>query len=129
MIAFALAAAPPLGDEMDFDAFVRAIGACDRPAVTGTISTADKRHSQFLLDAYKEQRAIALARVDVAERRRKLRAKEAKVDTEEGLTLAGEALDERTRALADNRALDQSEQDMVAYFRTQYLRQCSGKGL
>ena len=116
-------------DEPDFDAFVKAIGACDRPAVTGTIAAESKRHSQFLIDAYKEQRSVALARVDLVERRRVLRAKEAKVDTEEGLRIANEALDDRTRALADNRALDQSEQDMVAYFRTQYLRQCSGKGL
>ena len=129
MIALALAAAPPLADEMDFDALVRSIGACDRSAVTGTIKAADQRHAGFLLDAYKEQRSIALARTDLAERRRRLRAKEAKVDTEEVLTLASDALDERARALTENRALDHSEQDMVAYFRTQYLRQCSGKGL
>ena len=116
-------------EEPDFDALVRSIGACDRAAVTGTITEEERRHSQFLVDAYKEQRAVALARVDLVERRRALRTKEAKVDTEEGLRLAGDALDDRTRALADNRALDQSEQDMVAYFRTQYLRRCSGKGL
>lgn len=129
MIAALTLASAPLADEMDFDALVKAIGACDRPAVTGTITASAKRHSQFLLDAYKEQRSVALGRVDIAERRRRLRTKEAKVDTEEGLTLAADALDERARALADNRALDTAEQDMIAYFRTQYLRQCSGKGL
>lgn len=129
MIAALSLAAAPLAEEMDFDALVHAIGACDRAAVTGTITASGKRHSQFLLDAYKEQRAIALARTDLAERRHLLRAKEAKIDTEQGLTLANEALDDRTRALADIRALDQSEQEMVAYFRTEYLRQCSGKGL
>ena len=87
---------------MDFDALVRSIGACDRSAVTGTIKAADQRHAGFLLDAYKEQRSIALARTDLAERRRRLRAKEAKVDTEEGLTLASDALDERARALTEN---------------------------
>ena len=129
MIAALTLAAAPLADEMDFDALVKSIGACDRSAVTGPIKAADKRHAAFLLDAYKEQRSIALARADLAERRRQLRSREAKVDTEEGLTLAAAALDERARALADNRALDGAEQDMVAYFRTQYLRQCSGKGL
>ena len=129
MIAALTLVAAPLADEMDFDALVKSIGACDRAAVTGTIKAADKRHADFLLDAYKEQRGLALARTDLGERRRRLRAKEAKVDTEEGLTLANDALDERARALADNRALDGAEQDMVAYFRTQYLRQCSGKGL
>ena len=129
MIAALALAAAPLAEEMDLDGFVKAVGACDKPAVTGTITAEGKRHSQFLVDAYREQRAIASARVDLVERRRILRAKEAKVDSEEGLKIANEALDDRTRALADNRALDQSEQDMVAYFRTQYLRQCSGKGL
>ena len=116
-------------DAMDFDALVRAIGSCDRAGVAGTIAAAGKRHSGFLLGAYAEQRSIALARADLAERRRRLHAKEAKIDTDEGLTLATDALDERGKALADARALDQSEQDMVAYFRTEYLRQCSGKAL
>ena len=129
MIAALALAGAVVDGEPDFDAFVRAIGSCDRAAVTGTITVEGKRHSQFLIDAYKEQRAIAAARADLVERRRVLRAREAKVDTEEGLRTANEALDDRTRALADTRALDQSEQDMLAYFRTQYLRQCSGKGL
>lgn len=118
-----------LPDPVDFDALAKAIGGCDRPVVTATVDAVGTRHSRFLLDAYREQRSVALARVDLAERRRRLRAKEAKVDTEEGLTLATEALDDRARALTDGRSLDQSEQDMIGYFRTQYLRQCSGKGL
>ena len=129
MIAALALAGMTAPDDMDLDAFVKAVGGCDKPVVTATITAEGKRHSQFLVDAYKEQRAIALARVDLVERRRVLRAKEAKVDTEEGLKLANEALDDRTKALADTRALDQTEQDMIAYFRTQYLRQCSGKGL
>ncbi len=126
--ALALAGSGPL-EETDFDAFVKAIGTCDRPAVTATITASDQHHSRILVDAYKDQRAVALARVDLAERRRRLHAREVTNDTEAGLTLAGEALDERTRALTDARALDRAEQDMIGYFRTQYLRQCSGKGL
>lgn len=118
-----------LPDPVDFDALARLIAGCDRAAVTATINAEGKRHSQFLIDAYKEQRAIAVARGDVVERRRRLRAKEAKVDSEDALRIEGEALDDRARALADARALDQSEQDMIGYFRTGYLRQCSGKAL
>ena len=124
-----IAALALVAEDVDFDAFVKAIGACNRDAVTTTIAAEDAQHSRFLLDAFKEQRAIALARADLAERRRRLHTREATSDTEAVLTLAGEALDERTRALFDARALDRSEQDMVAYFRTQYLRQCSAKGL
>ncbi|MES2097581.1 MAG: hypothetical protein V4459_12555 [Pseudomonadota bacterium] len=126
IVALSLAVAP-MQDLMDFDALAGSIAKCDRTAVTNTITASNSRHSQFLLDAYKEQYAIAVARADLAERRRRLHAKEAKVDTEDGLTLLGEALDDRARALGDRRALDQSEQDMLGYFRAQYLRQCSVK--
>ncbi|GGA34506.1 hypothetical protein [Sphingomonas psychrolutea] len=126
--ALALMAVPP-SDAMDFESLVVSIAKCDRTAVTNTVVAANKRHSQFLLVSYQEQRAIAAARVELAERRRVLHAKEAKVDTEQSLTLVAESLVDRTEALADQRVLDQSEQDMLGYFRTQYLRQCSGKAL
>lgn len=129
MIAALALAGSGMPGEMDFDAFVKAIGACDRPAVTATIATEDQRHSQFLVDAFKEQRAIVIARVDLAERHRRLRAREATGDTDQAVTLAVETLDDRARALEDQRALDRSEQDMMGYFRAQYLRQCSGKAL
>lgn len=127
MIAALALMAVPASEAMDFDGLVGSIAKCDRVAVTNTVAAATTRHSDFLLASYREQRAIAAARVDLAERRRVLRAKEAKVDTEQGLTLVAESLDDRTQALADQRALDQTEQDMMSYFRTQYLRQCSGK--
>jgi hypothetical protein len=126
--ALALMAVPP-SDAMDFESLVVSIARCDRTAMTNTVVAADKRHSQFLLVSYQAQRAIAAARVELAERRRVLHAKEAKVDTEQSLTLVAESLVDRTEALADQRVLDQSEQDMLGYFRTQYLRQCSGKAL
>lgn len=127
MIAALALMAVPASEAMDFDGLVASIAKCDRVAVTNTVAAATTRHSDFLLASYQEQRAIAAARVELAERRRVLHAKEAKVDTEQGLTLVAESLDDRARALADQRALDQAEQDMMSYFRTQYLRQCSGK--
>ena len=127
MIAALALMAVPASEAMDFESFVASIAKCDRTAVTNTVAAATTRHSDFLLASYQEQRAIAAARVELAERRRKLHAKEAKTDTDQSLTLVAESLDDRTQALADKRALDQAEQDMMAYFRTQYLRQCSGK--
>ncbi|PTS83303.1 hypothetical protein DBR17_08450 [Sphingomonas sp. HMWF008] len=127
MIAVLALMAVPASEAMDFDGLVASIARCDRVAVTNTVAAATTRHSDFLLASYQEQRAIAAARADLAERRRKLHAKESKVDTDQSLTLVAESLDDRTQALADQRALDQAEQDMMAYFRTQYLRQCSGK--
>ncbi|WP_353204977.1 hypothetical protein [Sphingomonas sp.] len=129
MIAALALMAVPLSDAMDFESLVVSIAKCDRTAVTNTVVAANKRHSQFLLASYQEQRAIAAVRLELAERRRVLHAREAKVDTEQSLTLVAESLVDRTEALVDQRVLDQSEQGMLGYFRAQYLRQCSGKAL
>jgi hypothetical protein len=132
MIAFALSAAST-ADPTDFDALSKAVGKCDRVVVTKTVNDTIARHSTFLIDAYAEQRAIAAARADLAERRRKLHSGE-KVqgektsDTESAIGLAREGLDDRQRALDDQRTLDRLEQDMMYYFRQQYLTQCAGRG-
>ncbi|MBN8814089.1 MAG: hypothetical protein J0J06_01420 [Sphingomonas sp.] len=127
MIAFALTAATT-ADPTDFDALSKAVAKCDRAVVTKTVTDTIARHSTFLIDAYAEQRAIAAARGDFAERRRKLHSGEKTGDTEAALTLAREALDDRQRALDDLRTLDRLEQDMMYYFRQQYLTQCAGRG-
>jgi len=132
MIAFALTAATP-ADPTDFDALSKAVAKCDRVVVTKTVTDTVARHSTFLIDAYAEQRAIAVARSDLAERRRKLHSGEKvpgekSTDTEATIGLAREALDDRQRALDDQRTLDRLEQDMMYYFRQQYLTQCAGRG-
>jgi len=127
MIAFALAAATT-ADPTDFDALSKAVAKCDRAVVTKTVNDTIARHSTFLIDGYAEQRSIATARGDFAERRRKLHAGEKTSDTEAALTLVREALDDRQRALDDQRTLDRLEQDMMYYFRQQYLTQCAGRG-
>jgi len=93
VIAFALTATT--ADPTDFDALSKAVAKCDRAVVTKTVTDTIARHSTFLIDAYAEQRAIAGARGDLAERRRKLHSGE-KVpgektsDTEAALNLARE---------------------------------------
>ncbi len=127
MIAFALTVATT-ADPTDFDALSKAVAKCERAVVTKTVNDTIARHSTFLIDAYAEQRAIAQARSDLAERRRKLHAGEKVADTEAALGLAREGLDDRQRALDDQRTLDRLEQDMMYYFRQQYLTQCAGRG-
>jgi hypothetical protein len=127
--AFALAnAALPDTTQTDFDAFAKAVEKCDRKVVADTVTESVQRHGRFLIDAYAEQRAIAEARSEFAERRRKLHAGERTGDTENILSLAAQALDDRQRALDDQRRLDGMEQDMVSYFRSQYLTRCAGRG-
>ena len=127
MIAFALSAATT-ADPTDFDALSKAVAKCDRAVVTKTVTDTIARHSTFLIDAYAEQRAIAVARSDLAERRRKLHSGDKVNDTENALNLTREGLDDRQRALDDQRTLDRLEQDMMYYFRQQYLTQCAGRG-
>src|SRR4051812_7259719 len=109
MIAFALTLTNA-ADPTDFDALSKAVAKCDRTVVTKTVNDTIARHSTFLIDAYAEQRAIAAARGELAERRRKLHAGE-KVpgektsDTEAAIGLASEALVDRQRALDDQRTL------------------------
>ena len=128
MIALALAnAALPDQTQTAFDAFSKAVEKCDRKVVADTVTDSFARHGRFLIDAYAEQRAIAQARADFAERRRKLHGGEHTSDTENALSLAAQALDDRQRALDDQRRLDGMEQDMVSYFRSQYLTRCAGR--
>lgn len=133
MIAFALTVATA-ADPTDFDALSKAVAKCDRVVVTRTVTDTIARHSTFLIDAFAEQRAIAQARIDLAERRRKLHSGEKvpgekPADTEAAFKLAGEAIEDRQQALDDRRTLDRLEQEMMYYFRQQYLTQCAGRGI
>ena len=128
MIALALAGAVA-ADAPDFDLFAKAVDKCDRGAVAKTVGASVNRHGRFLIDSYKEQRAIGQTRIDLSERRRKLRAGEKGADTDAVLNSAEEALIDRQRVLDDERILARAEQDTVAYFRQQYLTQCVGRAV
>jgi len=127
-----LAAALFATDDGDFEALSKGAVTCNRTVVTHAWTDEVKRHSAFLLDSYRQQREIAQARADLAERRRKLRVGEAPVagttpDTEQSLALVGASLTDRQAALDDARLLDREQQDMVTYFRQLYLTQCQGR--
>ena len=119
-------------DDGEFESLSKAAASCNRAVVTRAWTDEVKRHSGFLLDSYREQREIAAARVDLAERRRKLRSgvplpPGATPDTEQALTLLGESIADRQTALDDMRQLDRQQEEMVGYFRQLYLSQCQGR--
>ena len=114
-------------DGADLPVLSKAVAACDRPVVAKSVEGETRRHGVFLVDAFGEQRDIAAARADLAERRRALRAGGKTVDTEASLTLLAEAVDDRQHALDDARNLDRSKQDALGWFRQQFIIQCQGK--
>ena len=127
-----LAASLFAADDSEFEALSKAAASCNRPVVTRAWTEEVKRHSAFLLDSYRQQRELATARADLAERRRKLRVGEPPVagtppDTEQSLTLLSENLADRQSALDDMRQLDRQQGEMVGYFRQLYLTQCQGR--
>ena len=127
-----LAAALLVTDDADFDALSKGAASCNRATLTHAWTDEEKRHRAFLLDSSRQQREIAQARADLAERRRKLRAGEAPAagttpDTEQSLALIGASLTDRQTALDDARQLDRQQQDIVGYFRQLYLTQCQGR--
>jgi hypothetical protein len=132
VLALGMAIGAFVSDDSEFDALSKAATSCNRAVVTRAWSEEVKRHSSFLLESFKEQREIATARADLADRRHKLRTgvpapAGMAPDTEQGLSLIGDGIADRQAALDDMQKLDHQQQDMVGYFRQLYLSQCQGR--
>lgn len=141
MIAL-MAASFAVTNDTDFDALGKAVTGCDRTTVADTVTNESNRRMTFLIDAYAEQRDIAVQRAEVAERRRASHApppseksatrtaeRAAKpAENEPAFAQATEALDDRQHALDDARTLDRLRQEMISYFRQLYLARCPASG-
>jgi len=114
----------------DLDALDQAVARCDRHAANPVFSGDTARHSRFLLDAYKEQEAIVNARLALAEQQRALR--EAATPTkpaeqrllEKQLDLQQADLDDRQKALNDQRLLEGIREDAMDSMRRYFLNNC-----
>lgn len=115
-------------DDSDVERLSKAAAACDRPAISRGWEEEVKRHSDFVVSALREQAAIAADRQSLVERRRKSRGS-GPAESETALAAASTDLDERQRALDDQRRLDTMRQDAVTYFRQLYLTRCNGREL
>src|ERR1700694_2493767 len=122
LLAIEIAATKPT----DFDALNKAVAACDRAAVSKAVAEDSKRHSGFLIQAYKDQRDIVTDRIAIAERPHRLRMGDGGVDTESAVTIATQDLDDRQRALDDQRMMDRLQIDLLNGLRQGYVMQCSG---
>ncbi len=128
MLAFLFVAA-----SAGLQALDHAVARCDRDQVSPIFSAESARRSQNLLDAYTEQEQIVAARLELARRQRALRetdAKDAKANAEEerAIRLEQALLDDRQRALNDQRMLEGIRQQTIDAMRRHYLSHCpSGK--
>ena len=89
------------------------------------------RRSQFLLGAYREQESIVAARLDLSQRRATLRETGGKKNAAEDAKLGLEeaALEDRQRALNDQRMLEGIRQDAMDAMRRYFLLNCpAGRG-
>lgn len=120
MPLFLLAAA-----SADLNTLDQAVARCDRGIANASFSGEAARRSQFLLAAYREQEQIVAARLDIAQRRRELRETGKKAAADEAkLALEDAALEDRQRALNDQRMLEGIRQDAMDTMRRYFLLNC-----
>ena len=114
----------------ELSALDQAVARCDRGVANPAFSSESARRSQFLLDTYREQEAIVAARLDLSQRRATLReAGAVKSADEKQLKLEEAAIEDRQRALNDQRMLEGIRQDAMDSMRRYFLFNCpAGKG-
>ncbi len=110
----------------DLDSLDQAVARCDRGMANPAFSNEASRQSQFLLGAYREQESIVAARLDLSQRRRDLREASIKKNNaeEQRLDLENAALEDRQRALNDQRMLEGIRQDAMDAMRRYFLLNC-----
>jgi hypothetical protein len=115
----------------DLDALDQAVARCDRHAANPVFAGEAARRSQFLLDAYKEQEAIVADRLALADQRRALReAGPVKASDQKQFDLQAAAIEDRQKALNDNRMLEGIRQDAMDNMRRYFLTNCpAGKDI
>lgn len=117
----------------DLDALDQAVARCDRVAVNPMFAGEAARRSQFLLDAYRQQEAIVSDRLALADQRRTLRetppAKLAdQKQQEKQLDLQDASIEDRQKALNDQRMLEGIRQDAMDNMRRYFLTNCPAGG-
>ena len=110
---------------LDLGQLDQAIARCDRGVASPAFASETARRSRFLMDTYREQEAIVAARLALAERRRELREATRKAVAEErSLALEEAGIEDRQRALNDQRLLEGIRKDAIDSMRRHFLAHC-----
>ena len=117
----------------DLDALDQAVARCDRTAVNPMFAGEAARRSQFLLDAYRQQEAIVADRLALADQRRTLRETPPpkladQKQQEKQLDLQDASIEDRQKALNDQRMLEGIRQDAMDNMRRYFLTNCPAGG-
>jgi hypothetical protein len=109
----------------DLDALDQAVARCDRGIANPAFSAEAGRRSSFLLETYREQESIVAARLDISQRRATLREAGAiKASDDKKLSLEEAAIEDRQKALNDQRMLEAIRQDAMDSMRRYFLLNC-----
>ena len=109
----------------DLDALDQAVERCDRGMANPAFSAEAGRRSSFLLETFREQESIVAARLDVSQRRATVREAGAiKASDEKKLSLEEAAIEDRQKALNDQRMLEGIRQDAMDSMRRYFLMNC-----
>ena len=114
-----------LSASTDLATLDQAVARCDRGVASPAFASEAARRSRFLLDTYREQEAIVVARTALAERRRQQREAVRKSGAdEEAIALDEASLEDRQRALNDTRMLEDIRRDTIDAMRRHFLAHC-----
>lgn len=121
----------------DLDALDQAVARCDRKSSNPVFSAEAARRSDFLLNAFHEQEAIVNERLELSDQRRAWRETPTspvqklsdQKQAEKQFDLRQAALDDRQKALNDQRLLEGMRQDAMDSMRRYFLSNCpAGEG-
>ncbi|WP_300973373.1 hypothetical protein [Sphingomonas sp. LHG3406-1] len=122
MIALALLATATTA--VDLDALGAAVATCDRTVVNPAFSSEAARRSEFMRVTYREQEAIVAQRRENAARRAAMRQQPDVAAAEAALAQAEAAIEERQRALNDQRLLEGLRREAMDSMRHHFLQNC-----
>ena len=113
----------------ELDALDRAVATCARNTVNPAFAADAGRRSAVMTETVREQEAIVVARLDIANRRRALRETRPSgriaSDDDQQLAMAALALEDRQRALNDRRMLETMRAEAMDVKRRFYLAHCA----
>jgi hypothetical protein len=113
----------------DLEAIDQAVTQCDRNSANPAFAGEAARRSQFLVDVYKQEADIVNARLAIAAQRQALQQAGGHTTAQErDLDLQNATLDDKQKALQDQKTLEGAREDAMDAMRRYYLLHCPAGG-